>query len=278
MATGNKFQKPVHRVDPLLKELDPGYLQLSVLLWQDGLSFSVLHPENNDLLAEVEHPFFSGEHLREALHRIWASDQLLQLPYGQVTGAWEAIRFTLLPEVLSSEETAGEFLKLEFGSTEDPVTLQRIDPDLNIAYSVPQAVQNWWNEHFPGAPLHCLWSRWYQAVRTTADHVHVLAEPGRVGLLVTGKNHPELLQRYAAETSEDVAYYLLFALEQLGIDPKKTTVALTGELAEDNRLRKLLSGYVSKIREPETDRLLKKTRSASWLLHTQHLCASSAAD
>ena len=62
------------------------------------------------------------------------------------------------------------------------------------------------------------------------------------------------------ETKEDFIYYILFALEQLGLTPKKTLVTLTGDIETSTDLYKILLTYIKNINFLESNNAIFKSQ------------------
>ena len=62
------------------------------------------------------------------------------------------------------------------------------------------------------------------------------------------------------ETKEDFIYYILFALEQLGLTPEKTLVTLTGDIETSTDLYKILFTYIKNINFLESNNPIFKSQ------------------
>lgn len=266
---------PVHAVDPLLKEQDPHLLHLSVLLMQNGLSFSVLDPKSGILLAEVNHPFFPGEQVDQALHRIWAADHLLQLPFKETKVSWFDTHFTVVPHAFVTSDV-GKLLSIEHPQAEH-ILIHPLGTDAVVLQAMDNALSSWISKHLPEAKLISWIGNWIEQENHT---LAFFTQAGITGVMVKKDSSLEFAQVYPTATPEDQLYYLLFALEQLHINSRDAAAVVSGTNHQD--LAKILSDYIPNIQPAQLNGLQPAPAlvglDLNWHLHALHLCASSVAD
>jgi hypothetical protein len=58
----------------------------------------------------------------------------------------------------------------------------------------------------------------------------------------------QLLNSYNCKTDEDVLYFLVFAIEQMGLNPETVELHLSGMIERDSNLHILINKYVRNVR------------------------------
>jgi len=109
--------------------------------------------------------------------------------------------------------------------------------------------------------------------------VHLLLHNGYVEISALKENNILFYNVFEISGTEDVLYYLLFTMEQFGLDPQVTRVAFSGEKNYDDPLIKALKKYIKHFSFSVHDNSINMTGELSTLpshfyftLLNQHLC------
>ncbi|MAX79641.1 MAG: hypothetical protein CL843_05640 [Crocinitomicaceae bacterium] len=123
------------------------------------------------------------------------------------------------------------------------------DLDLNINYAIDQQLITALNQSLPTGHLTFLNSGWI-----THHKVHHQNEASFLGINVTTNTVEiaafkdgtlQLLNHFPCQTAEDIAYYTLYTIQQLQLNPADILVEVSGNT--DNETLTLLKGYIQSI-------------------------------
>ncbi len=198
-----------------------------------------------------------------------AADPLAALAGHELLGqsGWARLRLaltggasTLLPAPLYRPGDEAAYLSLhhELTSTEDALAYALPLPtpatDLVSVFAVPRATAEWLNTvHGPSARL------LPQASALLAGLLHQRGPgPGPRQLYLSLADHElsvvvlgpqlEFSNTYAVHTAEDVAYYTILVMQELGLNPDQDMVTIWGELTGESATFSLLATYVRHLR------------------------------
>jgi hypothetical protein len=71
---------------------------------------------------------------------------------------------------------------------------------------------------------------------------------GAMDILAINDRKLQLLNSYTCKTDEDVLYFLVFAIEQIGLNPETVDLYLSGIIEQDSNLHFLIKKYVRNVR------------------------------
>ncbi len=197
----------------------------------------------NDQVRSFE-PFLDG--VCEAVP--WITD-----PFGSKWLAWTGPGSTLVPAPLASEGEMWEYLafghKVEAGET---VLIDRLpEPDAFNIFSIPEKIRELLSLRF--ALTHLAHHSTAFIAGALADFRHRTGKPVLYAWLTEGSANLALISsegllihnRFSFSAPEDVIYYLIYLLQQFGIEPEHGRVILTGEVTRAGPLWHLLGKYVA---------------------------------
>ena len=168
---------------------------------------------------------------------------------------------TLIPEEIFKEEDTEKYIDLLFPDTySGNVHIMHL-PSLEnyLVYKIPVAIDEFYKESFPGVVfehstgnLLSTLSRISFLKKNTLIHVNFSQKSFEVVMCKKGK----LLfyNSFEYQTSEEIAYYILFALKQWEIEPEE--VMVSGELNPDSDELYWLKKYIPKVISFPVDELL----------------------
>lgn len=113
-----------------------------------------------------------------------------------------------------------------------------------------------------------------------ACNAAMLLSENRVEIMLRQEDHVLYYNVFKWSSSEDLLYYLLFAMEQLSVDPARTRLAFGGEVALDQEPVQTLQRYIMELQPLRSMAPLKLRNELNSLpghhyftLLNQHLCA-----
>lgn len=249
METGSKIKASTDFIDQTqLRNSHPKHR--SIQFDSDGLSFSVLDLEKNTYIGVRAYSFESSDRPQEILthfETLRDQDDWLQLNCHSESMAWNSGVATLVPNAFSSpmaERALRDFVQPLLPSDE----LFRDDlpaVEAGNIYAVPQALHG----NFKGAkvmhgstPFLEGMLRQYQ--NDAASRVLVNVQNRQFHLVALSDRKLQLFNTFTFQTAEDFIYYLLFTMEQLGLNPEEVPLTLYGDIEKRSALYEIVYKYV----------------------------------
>jgi hypothetical protein len=164
-------------------------------------------------------------------------------------GPWQEVRigvnspsFTLVPEPLYRKEYASSYLALMRGSELQPhefaqAYTHQAEGFLSV-FSMEHALADYFSEAYPLQPLlfvHQIGAL-VQATADldrrslTADNVYIYFEDEFITILYRKDHALRYCNRFGYKNVQDMAYYVLYVLEELAVNTQSTPVNLYGEI------------------------------------------------
>lgn len=176
---------------------------------------------------------------------------------------WHSVRimvnnqsFTLVPEALFRKEYAVRYLELARGTSlaAEKVYFTR-HPDWNavLVFSLPARLDDWLMSVYPFEKLRmfhqldALLALAAEDKPTEGKHLNAFLETGAVSLVYLDGGRLVYANRFAFRTLNDLAYYLLFALGELGIEPDELDVRVWGQIEPNDETHRTLRDYLPRV-------------------------------
>lgn len=248
----------VNKYDEALNKADSKKYRLSIQLSPDGFSFCIFNDETRKFLSIESVSFATSNRTHEAcklLRNLYDKNSWLKLNYKSVTILYESEKTTLVPSPLFDESEKETYSNFNFPIEKSQ---ELIHEKLNILdafllYTIPREMVQTLQELFPGNIL--------------------LSHSGRLidGLLISNKNlqnqkrafvnvrntyldlvflEGSKLQYYNSfcyKSKEDFIYYVIYVMEQLGLNPEEIELRLSGFIDKNSMLFELIYKYVRNI-------------------------------
>ena len=175
---------------------------------------------------------------------------------------WNAVRlavtgraFTLLPAPLFRAGDEAAALRLHHTPTPTETVRHTTHPGLELVnvFAADATLANWLalTHGASGRLLHhtsaLLAGLVHQRGATAPRHLYLNPGPQELTLVVLGQ-HLEYCNVFACTTAEDVVYYTILVMQELGLDPDHDEVTVWGELMPDSAVFSLLRTYVRNVR------------------------------
>jgi len=186
------------------------------------------------------------------LRSVLMANPWLKNPFKSVRIAYEGKKSTLIPGPLFDAQESEIFLKLNFQVTEDEHILadqiQQFD-NYNV-YSIPKSLEESAKKLFPAARISSLSSILLQTVwmnfktRINANRIFLHIKDKSFDILIYDGKQIKYFNTFTWMVAEDVAYFLIFVLEQLGMNPEVSSVVLLGNIDRGSNLFELVYRYV----------------------------------
>ncbi|MCX6282785.1 MAG: DUF3822 family protein [Bacteroidetes bacterium] len=186
------------------------------------------------------------------LRSVLTANPWLKNPFKTVRIAFEGKKSTLIPGPLFDAQESENFLKLNFQLLADEHVLadhiQQFD-NYNV-YSIPKHLEDATKRLFPSARISSLTTILLQTVwmnfktRISANRIFLHIKEKTFDILIYDGKQVKYLNTFTWMVAEDVAYFLIFVLEQLGMNPEQASVILLGNIDRGSNLFELVYRYV----------------------------------
>ena len=233
-------------------------LELFIQASTTDVQFAFFDPAKKKMVGLIDH-------LLEENHKNWHrfTEQLDEILKGEeFKGEFKSVSFalvdktyTLIPSSLFDDQKKESYLNLNH-SAEDHENASILADEIAalnsyVVFSVPNILVKYLEGRFKKINIHHYVSSLLEAfsLSTKGDrelHLHVLRD--RFDVIYYSNRKLHLLNSFPYQTVEDFIYYLLYVIEQMGIDRDKVALKIYGEIDQKSTLYDTLFQY---IRHPE---------------------------
>jgi hypothetical protein len=215
----------------------------------------------------------------EKITNIIASEELLKKEFYSSSLAFNNFPSTLVPTPFYKEEKNREILSFNH-EIEEVLTDKMHQMDAVNIYSVPIDLLNLINKSFPNTQKKCNSSilidqLLLQNEKTEKTIVYASIEKKKLEICVLSENKLEFHNSFTADTKEDLLYFLLFSMEQLGLSPEKTELVLLDDILKSDEKYNLLYEYVRNISFGNRSENLNFTKELESIKSHQYFCLFS---
>ncbi len=231
---------------------------LSIQLSLNGFSFCVLD-KTYDLVQKLVHhsfkePATGPEDLLSRIQGIFEKEILLQQKYGSVNVTHVNELSSLVPKAFFDESKLKDYIRYSSKTYDnDYIVWDEIDnhdlinvyiPFVNVNNFLLERFGSFEYKHFSTVLIANLLSTY-----RFSEHPHLFVHLDKNRMYVVGisDNKLQLYNSFPFKTREDFLYYLLFAAEQLGMDPESFELVLSGDIDKNSELYDIAFTYVRKI-------------------------------
>ena len=228
---------------------------LSIQISLDGFSFSILHPQENKIIAlrckllKISNDNLVLRHFSEWLNE----EELLQKKYLKIILIYFTAEFSLIPENLFSnqlvKETTSRLIQDNNHKNMILDTANGLEVPARIVYYLPKDLQETIYQHFSSPEL-------IHPVQLMIQHIPhegqknkvVLLYHKKICILVAARSNQILLANgFNTGHLNDLVYYVLNTITQLNLNLKETDFYLSDALTKNEELEQLLHPYFPEI-------------------------------
>ena len=186
------------------------------------------------------------------LKSVLTANPWLKNPFKSVKIAYEGKKNTLIPGPLFDAQEAEIFLKFNYQvAADEHVLADHIQQFVNYnVYAIPKALEESVKQLFPSARISSLSTILIQSVwmnfkaRINANRIFLHIKEKSFDILIYDGKQIQYLNTFTWMVAEDVVYFLIFILEQLGLNPELSSVVLLGNIDRGSNLFELIYRYV----------------------------------
>lgn len=226
---------------------------LSIQVNLDGFSFSVVCPTENKLmifkstLLKISSNSLIARHFKEWIN----TERLLQKPFKKIRIIVFSNKFTLIPEEYSSNELKKDIPNLLFARNSE---LEIAENSINnlytrLIFALPNGLNNVIREQIGECeiihPIKIVANNFFETERE--NRLLIIFDSENFYVTLLNKNKILLSNCFKQSHANDIVYYILTILKQLGIEPKTTELLYAGKLNNEDETINILRKYFNKI-------------------------------
>jgi len=231
--------------------------KLSIQVSLDGLSFCILDTVNNAIVASKQKRFgkeLTPYQIQKELQELIREYRLTDYVYSAVVVIHKNPLFSLVPKDLFDEKELANYMKFNVKIlTNDMMAYDEIEQQDMVNVYVPfMNINNYIYELFGafdylhnGTVLIQALLQGHTETREPVCFVHSAEE--QMDIIVLDHKKLVYFNSFAYETKEDFIYFLLFALEQLNLDPASVRVRLFGTVEEGGPYYDICYRYIQNV-------------------------------
>lgn len=231
-------------------------MRLSIQVRLDGLSFFTQNNEGTviDYASFAFRRKVDPAGLLSEIQWIVKEQPLLQASYKSVSVVYVNNLFTLVPLALFDESKLTDYLKFNTKMLQtDFVTFDHIGTHEIVNIYIPYAnVNNYFFDQYGAFTYHHALTHLITDVLDNAGHqehaqILINVHPQSFEMIITDQKKLLFANTFDYQTKEDFIYYVLFTLEQLGLNPETVQVNFTGVIDEADEKYAIAYTYIRNV-------------------------------
>lgn len=249
-------------IDPAFDRAHTEKYSLSVILCPDGFSLSVIDNRTSLVLAISSLQFLpsnsavlqGNESLFNRFSAAFKQEELLKYAYKDIKLVYASPKVTLVPPGFLRDETVEEYFRFNHPLNADEKINQQQVPvgEMSAIFAIPVCIDKLSEEWFHDAVVGCTAAVLIEGL--LRENAHILAR--QVFLNVWGSYFDIVViqgrkllyyNSFRKQSAEDLIYFTVYVLEQLGFVPAEEEVTLMGEIVADSDEYKLLYQYIDRL-------------------------------
>jgi hypothetical protein len=256
VETGNNKIQPGHLlIDEAFDSNSSSSQHLSIQLSLDGLSFCIRTNGKVQLLKSYGfHRIFNWQQISDEVEAILTKEQITGKKYLSVHISIIHQKFSLIPSPLFDPLRQKEYLKINSDfEANDLISNEFIKSiDARNVFAVPLVVEKMLRRNFGACKIShhtsVLLDSLFNLLKNTPEPQLVLnINKGNFDIILIDGNKLLFCNSFKHYADEDVIYYLLFACEQLKLNPENISITISGQIEKNSALYELLNKYLRKI-------------------------------
>lgn len=162
-------------------------------------------------------------------------------------------QFTLCPTPFFDEDHKRQLLEFNTGTTGDAIILHDdLSPEIRLVYALDEQLKSTIDQLFPNHHLKHGLTVLSQLMLHSEDlaKTTMLAQLHDTFMALVVKQEGKLLlaNQFDVNATEDILYYILFAMEQYQLDPMQTELTITGNSDAESDALLILKKYIRHVR------------------------------
>lgn len=248
METGQKIIQQKTKIDELSSKI------LSIQVSLNGLSFCMLNEHGNVLEYVFNKRFdrrLNPQDLLKEIKTIFETESALQQSVNKVKVVYQNDLSSIVPKPFFNEDHLADYLKFNARILQtDYITYDVVDSNECVVVYVPYVnINNYLYDHYGDFQYHhhaavLINSLLAHGKNATNEKMYIHIDEHQFDIVVTHKNTLKLFNSFEYSSKEDFIYYILFAAEQLELNPESVDLVLLGAINEASDLYEIAYKYV----------------------------------
>jgi hypothetical protein len=236
-----------------------GKYDLCLCIGNEKVVANVSKTKSNIHLAIGEGKFgnkldFKDFPLSDFINTLKSSSLKISKSYGSVSISISNTLFSFIPKALFQEKSLDLYVKLntQIKSSYDfrYKTLEK--EGIIVCFAVPKNLNSWIEKVFPNAKLTHEIAIFTESVlrdfySLSENRVIINIHKNHFDIISLEKGQLKFINSFLFKTKEDLLYYILYAFEQLEINPNLIEVFLLGEIKKGDEIHQLIFQYIKNI-------------------------------
>ena len=233
---------------------------LSCEISESSFYCKIIEPLDNEIIVIEKYEFPTQKEsvsVTDYLSSIYEThDFLKSLKWKSIEIIIDNQSFTLIPNDLFKKEYTNRYLQLAKGQQltdfEEVHTYTHEDLEIVNVYSSNRDLYNWLSDTYP------LMDMTFKHKTSQLIEFGIFTSKAQTAFLYFGNHHFTLVvtangtlkfcNRYTYKTSQDLVYYVLFAMNELGIEPDEIILRINGNITEQSEDFELLNQYLPNVK------------------------------
>ncbi|GAA3608546.1 DUF3822 family protein [Flavivirga amylovorans] len=232
-------------------------VELSIQISLSGLSFSILQKDSNKISA-LKHFDFNKRltplELLDSCKNIFNTETDLQESFNNICVIHDNELSTLVPKPLFEEDSLADYLKFNSKILKtDFITYDEIVLNDSVNVYVPYInINNFIYEEFGAFTFKHVSTILIEEIlliekNNNTPKVYLNISKNHFEIVIIEKGKLLLYNTFEYTTKEDFIYYVLFTVEQLGLNPETLHLAFIGDINENDDLYQIAYKYIRNI-------------------------------
>lgn len=244
-------------IDPFFKAEYQGSYFLTMLLGNDTVSLAALDLKSNTYLALEEFVFEASPSSQRSnldYEQCFSASLILNAGFTRVAIGVVNEHSVLVPEALYDNKRKSDYFNLSHGNSENSEILDDFLVNLRARniFAIPPDLWEFLKERFPNVGIKHAFSSLIDSIaliykNKQGENLVLHVQLSHFEILYLKDGSLEYFNSFNYTTSEGFIYYVLFAFEQLGINPDTIEITLYGETDSESGNYSLLYKYVRNI-------------------------------
>lgn len=236
---------------------EKNYKKLAVRIGQDGFSFCITDTLNNNILSVDEVDFASAAKSSSPEENFWKAfveNPVLTKSYDEIAVVHENCYNSFVPTALFDEHYLGSYLQYNTKVFEsDFFTYDELpNYEMNNVYIPFVNINNFLIDQYGTFDYRHTSSVLVSKLLDMSKNIderQVFAhfDRGRFELVIVQNQKLLLFNSFEYQAKEDFIYYLLFAAEQLSLNPEIFKLQLLGNITEDSEIFRIAFKYIRNV-------------------------------
>jgi hypothetical protein len=234
------------------------YYGLSIQLSLDGFSFCVLDPQQKKYFGIQSYDFqhiTNYNQLSKALNELIPTIDLLNLSYESIKILFETHKSVLIPKAFSETGNLADHLRLSHQIELKETVSNDYLPVLEArnVWAFPAIIHETLSKYFPNAAIHHHGSALIEPLlamnknRNEGANVYVYVRKNWFDIVVINGNKLLFFNSFKYQAKEDFIYFLIYVIEQLGLNPETVQLTFLGEILKLSQIYDIANKYVRNI-------------------------------